>query len=261
MSLHGKSALVTGSTSGIGLAIARGFAASGCSLVITGLGDPTQNHALARDLAGQHGIQAAYVPANAASPVEIRGLVAASNARFGAIDILVNNAGIQHVAPVDEFPDEQWDRVLAINLSAAFHATKAILPSMKVKHWGRVINIASVHGLVASVGKAAYVAAKHGLVGLTKVIALENAQLGITANAICPGWVRTPLVDQQVQARAAHTGRTLADEEKLLLGEKQPLQAFTTPEQIAALAVFLCGDGASTITGASLSIDGGWIAQ
>ena len=261
MSLHGKSALVTGSTSGIGLAIARGFAASGCSLVITGLGDPTQNHALALCLAKQHNIQAAYVPADAACPLEIRNLIAVAIARFGAIDILVNNVGIQHVAPVDEFPDEQWDRVLAVNLSAAFHATKAVLPAMKVKRWGRIINIASAHGLVASAGKAAYVAAKHGLVGLTKVIALENAQFGVTANAICPGWVRTPLVDQQVQARATRSRRTIADEEKLLLGEKQPLQTFTTPEQIADLALFLCGNNASTITGASLSIDGGWVAQ
>lgn len=261
MSLHGKSALVTGSTSGIGLAIAKALAACGCNLVITGFGDAAQIQALTESLAKQHDIQAAYIPADAARPADIRSLIAASIQRFGAIDILINNVGIQHVAPLDEFPDEQWDRVIAVNLSAAFHATKAVLPSMKAKRWGRIINVASAHGLVASVGKGAYVAAKHGLVGLTKVVALENAPFGITANAVCPGWVRTPLVDQQVQARAAHSGRTLAEEEQLLLGEKQPLQAFTTPEQIAALAIFLCGDSAATITGASLPIDGGWVAH
>jgi 3-hydroxybutyrate dehydrogenase len=180
---------------------------------------------------------------------------------LGGVDILVNNAGIQHVAEIDSFPEEDWNRVIAINLSAAFHATKAALPVMKQRGWGRIINVASVHGLVASAGKAAYVAAKHGLVGLTKVTALECARFGITANAICPGWVRTPLVERQVQARAERSGRSLQDEESLVLSEKQPLATFTDPRQIADLVVFLCSDSASTMTGAAVSMDGGWVAQ
>jgi 3-hydroxybutyrate dehydrogenase len=187
--------------------------------------------------------------------------VAAAEDQLGAPQILVNNAGIQHVAPLQQFPDEQWDQIVAVNLSAAFHATKACLPAMQRAGWGRVINISSAHGLVASPGKSAYVAAKHGLIGLTKVTALENAAFGITANAICPGWVRTPLVEAQVQARAAAGGISPLEAEQLMIGEKQAIVEFTAPEQIAALALFLCSDSASTVTGAAMSMDGGWVAQ
>lgn len=252
---------MTGSTSGIGLAIARVLAAAGCDVVITGLGDAAQISALAHELAGEHRIRASYIPANLASPAEIRSLVAAAEDQLGAPQILVNNAGIQHVAPLQQFPDEQWDQIVAVNLSAAFHATKACLPAMQRAGWGRVINISSAHGLVASPGKSAYVAAKHGLIGLTKVTALENAAFGITANAICPGWVRTPLVEAQVQARAAAGGISPLEAEQLMIGEKQAIVEFTAPEQIAALALFLCSDSASTVTGAAMSMDGGWVAQ
>jgi 3-hydroxybutyrate dehydrogenase len=194
-------------------------------------------------------------------PEQIRDLVAATAREFGGVDILVNNAGIQHVAKVVDFPDEKWDAVIAINLSAAFHAAKAALPHMMKGKWGRIINIASAHGLVASGEKAAYVTAKHGLVGLTKVIAIEAANDGVTCNAICPGWVLTPLVQAQIEARAKAQGIAVETARHDLLSEKQPMLDFTTPEKIAALAVFLCGDGASTMTGAALSIDGGWVAQ
>jgi 3-hydroxybutyrate dehydrogenase len=261
MQLRGKIALVTGSTSGIGLAIARALAAAGCDVVLTGLGDAAQISAMARDLAHQHKIRASYIPADLVNPAEIRSLVAAAEHQLGAPQILVNNAGIQHVAPLQQFPDEQWDQIVAINLSAAFHATKACLPAMQRGEWGRVINISSAHGLVASPGKCAYVAAKHGLIGLTKVTALENAAFGITANAICPGWVRTPLVEAQVQARATASGISLREAEQQIIGEKQAILEFTVPEQIAALALFLCSDSASTVTGAAMSMDGGWVAQ
>jgi len=253
--------LVTGSTSGIGLAIAKGLAAAGCNTVITGFGDPAEINSLVVDLARQHDVQVAYFPADVAQPAQIRALVANAMERFGGVNILVNNAGIQHVANLDVFPEDQWDRMLAVNLSAAFHTAKAVLPLMKSRGWGRIVNISSVHGLVASVGKAAYVTTKHGLIGLTKVTALENARFGITANAICPGWVRTPLLERQVQERARQSGRSLQEEEVQLLGEKQAVASFTTPEQIADLTVFLCSESASTLTGAALSVDGGWIAQ
>ena len=259
--LKGRTAIVTGSTSGIGRAIAAALAAEGCSIVLNGFGDAAEIERLRTGLAAEHGVAAHYVPADMAKPGEIRALVAEAARSCGRIDILVNNAGIQHVARIVDFPEERWDAVISINLSAAFHATKAALPAMIAGKWGRVINIASAHGLVASGEKAAYVTAKHGLVGLTKVTAIETANQGITCNAICPGWVLTPLVQQQIAARAAAQGIPVAQAQQELVREKQPMLDYTTPEKVAALAVFLCGDAASTITGAALSIDGGWVAQ
>ncbi|HEX3953540.1 MAG TPA: 3-hydroxybutyrate dehydrogenase [Stellaceae bacterium] len=259
--LKGKTAIVTGSTSGIGLGIATAFAAEGCDIVLNGFGDPAAIERTRAELAQKHGVRAAYVSADLSKPADNRALVAAAARQFGAVDILVNNAGIQHIAKIVDFPEDRWDAVLAINLSAAFHASKAALPLMIAHKWGRIINIASAHGLVASGEKAAYVTAKHGLVGLTKVTAIETANQGITCNAICPGWVLTPLVQQQIEARAREQGIPVEQARDDLVREKQPMLDYTTPEKIGALAVFLCGDGASTITGAALSIDGGWTAQ
>ena len=259
--LHGKTAIVTGSTSGIGLGIATAFAAEGCNVMLNGFGDAAAIAELRKILAEEHGVGVAYSPADMAKPADIRGMVAATVGEFGAVDILVNNAGIQHVATVAEFPEERWDAVIAINLSAAFHAAKAALPQMTAKGWGRIINIASAHGLVASGEKAAYVTAKHGLIGLTKVIAIETANQGVTCNAICPGWVLTALVQKQIEARAAAQGIPYQQAHDDLLREKQPMLQYTTPEKIAGLAVFLCSEAASTMTGAALSIDGGWVAQ
>jgi 3-hydroxybutyrate dehydrogenase len=259
--LKGKRAIVTGSTSGIGLAIATGFAAEGCDVMLNGFGDAGEIERQRAALAAEHGVRVAYNPADMTRPEQIRDLVAATSREFGGVDILVNNAGIQHVAKVVDFPEERWDAVIAINLSAAFHAAKAALPHMLANKWGRIINIASAHGLVASGEKAAYVTAKHGLVGLTKVVAIEAANEGVTCNAICPGWVLTPLVQAQIEARARAQGIAVEKAREDLISEKQPMLDFTTPEKIAALAVFLCSDGASTITGAALPIDGGWVAQ
>ena len=259
--LKGKTAVVTGSTSGIGLGIAAALAAERCDIVLNGFGDPAAIERLRASIAETHRVRAAYVAADMAKPAEIRSLVAEAARRFGGVDILVNNAGIQHVAKIVDFPEERWDSVIAINLSAAFHAAKAALPLMIAKQWGRIINIASAHGLVASAEKAAYVTAKHGLVGLTKVTAIESANQGITCNAICPGWVLTPLVQQQIEARALAQGITVEQAREDLVREKQPMLDYTTPEKIGALVVFLCGEAASTITGAALSIDGGWVAQ
>jgi len=259
--LKGKAAIVTGSTSGIGLGIATALAAEGCNVMLNGFGDPAAIERLRAGLAERHGVRAAYFAADMANPAEIRALVAETARQFGGVDILVNNAGIQHVAKIVEFPEERWDAVIAINLSAAFRTTKAALPLMIPKKWGRIINIASAHGLVASGEKAAYVAAKHGLVGLTKVTAIEAANQGVTCNAICPGWVLTPLVQQQIETRAKAQGIPVEKAREDLVREKQPMLEYTTPEQIGAFAVFLCGEAASTITGAALSIDGGWVAQ
>lgn len=259
--LQGKTAIVTGSTSGIGRGIATALAAAGCAVMLNGFGDPGQIEELRAELARRYGVGAAYSPADMSKPAQIRDLVSDTARRFGGVDILVNNAGIQHVARVVDFPEDRWDAVIAINMSAAFHAAKAALPHMLAKNWGRIINIASAHGLVASGEKAAYVAAKHGLVGLTKVIAIETANAGVTCNAICPGWVSTPLVQQQIEARAAAAGIPAQRAREDLLREKQPMLDFTTPDEIAALAVFLCGEAARTITGAALSVDGGWVAQ
>ncbi len=258
--LQGKNALVTGSTSGIGLAIARTFAKAGAKVTLNGLGDPAENEELRRSLESEFKVEAAFSPADMTKPAEIAVMIAEAERRFGSLDILVNNAGIQHVAPIDEFPPERWDAVIAINLSSAFHATRAAVPGMKKRKWGRIVNIASAHGLVASAEKVAYVAAKHGIVGVTKSVAVELANDGITCNAICPGWVLTALVQKQIEARAKASGQTIEAEELALLAEKQPMHEFTTPESIAELSLFLCSDAARTITGASYTIDGGWTA-
>ena len=256
-----KTALVTGSTSGIGLGIATTFAGQGFNVILNGFGDAGEIQALRGKLAKEHGVEVRYDGADLSKQGEIEAMMANALGEFGAIDILVNNAGIQHVAPVVEFPEERWDAVIAINLSAAFHGTKAALPHMSAKGWGRILNIASAHGLVASGEKAAYVTAKHGLVGLTKVIAIEAANSGVTCNAICPGWVLTDLVRKQIEARAAAQGVAYQQAHDDLLREKQPMLQYTTPEKIGGLALFLCSDAASTMTGAALSIDGGWVAQ
>jgi 3-hydroxybutyrate dehydrogenase len=229
--------------------------------MLNGFGDRDAIKRLRAELADKHGVRVAYSSADMAKPAEIRELVAETVREFGGVDILVNNAGIQHVAKVVDFPEERWDAVITVNLSAAFHASKAALPHMIAKGWGRIVNIASAHGLVGSGEKAAYVAAKHGLVGLTKVVAIETANQGVTCNAICPGWVLTPLVQQQIEARARTQGIPVERAREDLVREKQPMLDYTTPEKIGALAVFLCGEAAATITGAAMSIDGGWVAQ
>jgi 3-hydroxybutyrate dehydrogenase len=259
--LQGKIAIVTGSTSGIGLGIAAALAAEGCDIMLNGFGDAAAIADVRQRLAEQHGVRVAYSPADMSKPADIREMVKTTIEQLGGVDILVNNAGIQHVAKVVDFPEDRWDAVIAINLSASFHATKAALPQMTAKGWGRIINIASAHGLVASGEKAAYVTAKHGLVGLTKVTAIEAANSGVTCNAICPGWVLTPLVQKQIEARAAAQGIPYQQAHDDLLREKQPMLQYTTPEKIGGLAVFLCGEAASTMTGTALSIDGGWVAQ
>ena len=255
--LRGKTALVTGSTSGIGLAMAVALAKQGANIMMNGFGE--KDAAIASVIAC--GVEVDYHGADMSKPAEIEAMIAATEQRFGAIDILVNNAGIQYVANVEDFPEERWDAVIAINLSSAFHTTRFALPGLKQRNWGRIINIASVHGLVASMQKAAYVAAKHGIIGLTKVVALETARTGVTCNAICPGWVLTPLVQKQVDARAEREGISNDAAKLALVSEKQPSGEFVAPEQLAALAVFLCGDAASEVRGAAWNMDGGWTAQ
>jgi 3-hydroxybutyrate dehydrogenase len=259
--LNGKSALVTGSTSGIGLGIARALAAQGANVMLNGFGAPEEIERLRTALAKEFRVEVAFSGANVADAVEIQGMIAAATRAHGAVDILVNNAGIQHTAPVEEFPDERWDAVIAINLTSNFHTVKAVLPQMKQRGWGRIVNIASTHGLVASIEKVAYVAAKHAVLGLTKVVALETAATPITCNAICPGWVLTPLVQKQIDDQAARERITVSDARSRLLGAKQPSLEFATPEQIGALAVFLCSEDAAQIRGAALPVDGGWLAQ
>lgn len=259
--LKGKTALVTGSTSGIGLATARALAKDGANIMLNGFGD---KDAIEKERAGlekDFGIKARYSPADMSKPADIVAMVQATEKEFGSLDVLVNNAGIQHVANIEDFPAEKWDAVLAINLSSSFHTIRAAMPGMKRRKWGRIINIASAHGLVASGQKVAYVAAKHGLVGLTKVVAIEAANDGVTCNAICPGWVLTPLVQKQIDDRAKASGKSVREEEIALLSEKQPMHAFTKPENIGALTVFLASDAAASITGSAYSIDGGWVAQ
>ncbi len=261
MSLKGKVALVTGSTSGIGLGIATALAAAGSDIMLNGFGDTAAIEAIRAGLAAEHGVRVLHDGADVSSGKPIAAMVARTQAELGGLDILVNNAGIQHVAPVADFPEDRWDAIIAINLSSAFHASKAAIPGMKARKWGRIINIASAHGLVGSPEKSAYVAAKHGIVGLTKVTALELANDGITCNAICPGWVLTPLVQKQLDARAEREGRPVGDITHATLTEKQAMAAFSTPESIGALALFLCSDAAATMTGSPYSIDGGWTAQ
>ena len=259
--LTGKVAVVTGSTSGIGLGIARALGGAGADLMLNGFGDRAAIEALRTELAAQYKVRVGYEGADLSKPAEVRQLIAHAVSELGAVDILVNNAGIQHVAPVDEFPDDRWDAVIAINLSADFHAIKAALPHMRKRGWGRIINIASAHGLVASANKVAYVTAKHGVVGMTKVVALETAGMAITCNAICPGWVLTPLVQKQIDDLAKRENLPQAEAKRRLLAEKQPSGDFVTTDQIGALALYLCSDAAAQIRGAALSIDGGWTAQ
>ena len=259
--LKGKAALITGSTSGIGLAIARALAEGGAHVMLNGFGDQAEIEKLRAGIAADYGVKARYTAADMAKPAEIAGLIAATEKECGALDVLVNNAGIQYVANIEDFPIEKWDAIIAVNLSAAFHTIRAALPGMKQRKWGRVINIASAHGLVASGQKAAYVAAKHGIVGLTKVVAIETANAGVTCNAICPGWTMTPLVAQQIEARARQAGQSFDEAKVALVSEKQPMHEYTKPENIGALAAFLASDAAATITGSAFSIDGGWTAQ
>jgi 3-hydroxybutyrate dehydrogenase len=255
--LKGKTALVTGSTSGIGLGIAKALAEQGANIMMNGFGE--KDAAMAQVKA--FGVEVDYHGADMSKPAEIEAMMHAAEKRFGAVDILVNNAGIQHVANVEDFPVDRWDAIIAINLSSAFHTTRLAMPGMKQRNWGRIINLASVHGLVGSAQKSAYVAAKHGIVGLTKVTALETAQTGVTCNAICPGWVLTPLVQKQVDARAEKDQVNNEEAKKRLLSEKQPSGEFVTPDQLAALAVFFCSPAATQSRGVAWNMDGGWVAQ
>ena len=255
--LKGKTALVTGSTSGIGLGIAQALARQGARIVVNGFGDVDAACKAIESL----GVETMYHGADMSKADQIEDMMRAIAQKWGQVDILVNNAGIQHVAPIESFPVERWDAVIAINLSSAFHTTRLALPAMQAANWGRIINVASVHGLVASAQKAAYVAAKHGIVGLTKVTALENATRDITCNAICPGWVLTPLVQKQVDAKAQAQGISNEEATRQLLGEKEPSMQFTTPDELGELAVFFCSDAAKNVRGVAWNMDGGWAAQ
>ena len=255
--LKNKTALVTGSTSGIGLGIAKALARQGANIVLNGFGDVVGPKAEIAAL----GVKVAYHGADMSRVDQIEDMVKFAQAKWGSLDILVNNAGIQHVSKIENFSIERWDAIIAINLSSAFHTTRCALPAMQAANWGRIINVASVHGLVASAEKSAYVAAKHGVVGLTKVTALENATTGVTCNAICPGWVLTPLVQKQVDAKAAALGLSNEDAKKVLLGEKEPSMQFTTPEELGELAVFFCSAAGNNVRGVAWNMDGGWAAQ
>ena len=257
----GRNAIVTGSTSGIGLGIARSFAQVGMNVMLNGLGNAEEIEATRRDIEGMFGVKAAYSPADMSKAGDIQRMIDAASEAFGQVDILVNNAGIQHVEAIETFPVAKWDAILAINLTSAFHAIRAVLPGMKARKWGRIINVASAHGLVASPFKSAYVAAKHGVVGLTKVTALEGAEFNVTANAICPGYVWTPLVEKQIddQAKAHKISRDQVIRDVLLVN--QPNKKFATVEEMGALAVFLSSDMAASITGTALPVDGGWTAH
>ena len=255
--LKSKTALVTGSTSGIGLGIAKALARQGANIMLNGFGDVESAKAEVESL----GVRVGYHGADMSKPSDIEAMMSAAAKEFGAVDILVNNAGIQHVASVQDFPVDRWDAIIAINLSSAFHTTRLALPAMLDAGWGRVINVASVHGLVASAQKAAYVAAKHGIVGLTKVTALETATTGVTCNAICPGWVLTPLVQKQVDAKALVLGVSNEEAKRQLLAEKEPSLQFTTPEELGELAVFFCSSAANNVRGVAWQMDGAWTAQ
>jgi 3-hydroxybutyrate dehydrogenase len=252
-----KTALVTGSTSGIGLGIAKSLARQGARIVLNGFGEVDAAQAEVAAL----GVEVAYHGADMSKPAEIADMMQFAAARFGRVDVLVNNAGIQHVAAIEDFDPARWDAIIAINLSSAFHTTRLAIPAMRQANWGRIINLASAHGLVASAEKSAYVAAKHGLVGLTKTVALETATTGITCNAICPGWVLTPLVQKQIEARAQAEGIPIEQAKRELLAEKQPSLQFVTPEELGELAVFLCSPAANNVRGAAWNVDGGWVAR
>jgi 3-hydroxybutyrate dehydrogenase len=258
--LQGKTALVTGSTSGIGLAVARALAAQGANVTINGFGDKAAIEKERTAIEKEFGVKALYSPADMSKPAEIAGMVRTTEQAFGSLDVLVNNAGIQYVAPIEEFPIEKWDQIIAINLASAFHTIRAALPGMKSRKWGRIINTASAHSLVASPFKVAYVAAKHGLAGLTKTVALEVATLGITANCISPGYVWTSLVEKQIPDTMKARGLTEEQVKRDVLLAAQPTKEFVTVDEVASLAVYLCSDAAKAITGANLSIDGGWTA-
>ena len=259
--LNGKTALVTGSTSGIGLGIAKALARQGANIVLNGFGDVDGPRAEVLAAGQAAGARVAYHGADMSRPADIEDMLKYAATQFGRVDILVNNAGIQHVASVQDFPPERWDAIIAINLTSTFHTTRLALPGMLANDWGRIINVASAHGLVASAQKSAYVAAKHGIVGLTKVTALENATTGVTCNAICPGWVLTPLVQKQVDAKAAALGISNDEAKKVLLGEKEPSMQFTTPEELGELAVFFCSPAANNVRGVAWNMEGGWAAQ
>ncbi|HWM45785.1 MAG TPA: 3-hydroxybutyrate dehydrogenase [Xanthobacteraceae bacterium] len=259
--LKGKAAVVTGSTSGIGLAIARALAREGANVMINGFGEKAAIEKERTGIEAEFGVKAVYSAADMTKPAQIAEMIATAEKSFGAVDVLVNNAGIQHVAPIEEFPVEKWDQIIAINLSAAFHAIRAAVPGMKARKWGRIINTASAHSLVASPFKVAYVSAKHGIAGMTKTVALEVATLGITCNCISPGYVWTPLVEKQIPDTMKARNMTEEEVKRDVLLAAQPTKQFVTVEQVAALAVFLCSDAASQITGANLSMDGGWTAQ
>ncbi|NVN86154.1 MAG: 3-hydroxybutyrate dehydrogenase [Rhodopseudomonas sp.] len=259
--LSGKSAIVTGSTSGIGLGIARGLAASGANVMLNGFGDPNEIEAIRQEIADGHNIKVLYNGSNMADGNQIAAMVTEAEAEFGAVDILINNAGIQYVAPIEEFPVEKWDAILAINLSSAFHTMRAAASGMKSRNWGRIVNVASAHALVASPFKSAYVAAKHGIAGLTKTAALEFAEHGITVNAVCPGYVMTPLVEKQIPEQAKARGITEQQVISDVLLAAQPTKHFVTVEELSALVNFLCTDNARSITGTTLPVDGGWTAH
>ena len=253
--------VITGSTSGIGLGIAAAFAAQGWNIMLNGFGDPGEIEGVRAGLAEKYGVKALYNGADMTKPEQIRSLIAEAETAFGQVDVLVNNAGIQHVSPVEDFPEAKWDAIIAINLTSAFHTTKAAFAGMKKRGFGRIINVASAHGLVASPFKSAYVAAKHGIVGFTKTVALEGAEHGVTCNAICPGYVKTPLVEKQIPDTAKARGMTEEEVIQKVILEAQPTKQFVTVEQVGALAVFLCSDSAAQITGAAHQIDGGWVAH
>lgn len=256
-----KCAIVTGSTSGIGLAVATTLAEAGYNILLNGFGDPEAIETIRRELDQAHGVAVRYNEADMTKPDEIQAMVEACVHAFGSVDVLVNNAGIQHTAPVPEFPAEKWDQVLAINLSSNFHAIQAALPHMQSNGFGRIVNISSAHGHVASINKAAYVAAKHGVLGLTKVVALETARTPVTCNAVCPGWVLTPLVQKQIDALAQREGLSEDQAKEKLLGEKQPSGNFVSPKQIGQAVAYLCSEAASEMRGTTMNVDGGWLAQ
>jgi 3-hydroxybutyrate dehydrogenase len=261
MSIAGKNAVITGSTSGIGLAIAEILASNGCNIMLNGIAEKAIVDAIIKDITEKYQVKVAYSPADMTKPDQIRQLITDVNTQFGSVDILINNAGIQFTASIEEFPEDKWDAIIAINLSSSFHSIKAVLPLMRKNGFGRIINIASVHGLVGSAHKAAYVAAKHGIVGLTKVTALETAESGITCNAICPGWVHTPLVQKQIEDKAKAENITVEQASDKLLGEKQPNKTFIKPESIGSLIAFLSGEHGDAMTGEIITLDGGWTAQ